>query len=138
MGVRLKFLLILLLTAPLVVWADIEVKQAWMRASPAGLSSTAYMHLFNRGKSPVKINGFSSSEYSIVKLHKTSIINGVSRMDSVDSIVIKPGEKLKLSPGGYHLMMLNPKKKSKSGDKIPLVIKYEGKELKVDLLVKLK
>ena len=52
-----------------------------------------------------------------------SIDNGVMTMRPLDKgLTIKPGKTVKLTPGGYHLMMFDLKGPLKQGDKVPVTL----------------
>jgi copper(I)-binding protein len=40
-------------------------------------------------------------------------------------LVIEPGKTVKLSPGGFHLMLLELKGPLKRGDKLPITLEFE-------------
>jgi copper(I)-binding protein len=40
-------------------------------------------------------------------------------------LTIAPGKTIKLSPGGYHLMLLDLKGPLKQGDKLPVTLEFE-------------
>jgi hypothetical protein len=53
--------------------------------------------------------------------------NGVMTMRLLDkSLAIEPGKTVKLAPGGYHLMMMDPKCPLKQGDKVPVAFEVQG------------
>ena len=42
------------------------------------------------------------------RIARTEIVDGMSRMREVTSLLISPGETVGLAPGGYHLMLMLP------------------------------
>jgi len=82
---------------------------AWIRAMPPGMSMTAgYGRFRNTGAEVVELLSYSSPEFGEVTLHRTEIVDGVSRMRDVSVLPIPPGEAVALEPGGYHLMLMAP------------------------------
>lgn len=52
--------------------------------------------------------------------------NGVMKMRPVEGgLTIDPGKTVKLSPNGYHLMIMDLKSPLKQGEKLPLTLEFE-------------
>ena len=89
--------------------ADLSFDKAWIRPLPPGMKMTAgFGQLHNLGPETLELTSFASPEFGDVSLHRTEIIDGVSRMREVPSLSIAPGETVELAPGGYHLMLMMP------------------------------
>ena len=75
----------------------------------------------------VKIVGAESAGAGVVELHQMSINSaGVMSMRQVEALEIAAGEALELKPGGYHLMLMDLKKKPlAAGDTFPIVLKFQ-------------
>jgi copper(I)-binding protein len=91
----------------------------------------------NTGNSPDKLVGGSSSEVDHIEVHEMSLEGGVMRMRPVSGgIAIEPGKTVILQPGGFHLMLIGPKRSFKVGEHIPATLKFEhAGEVKVDFYV---
>lgn len=101
----------------------LELQQGWVRALPPGKGMTAaYGELHNKSKDTIWLVAYDSEAFSYVSLHKTMIVDGVSRMREQTNVQIEPGEVLKLEPGGLHLMLMNPAFEIRPGDEIEIVI----------------
>jgi copper(I)-binding protein len=82
---------------------------AWIRALPTGSGMTAgFGTLHNPGPTAIQIVSFSSPSFGEVSLHRTEMVNGVSRMREVPVLSIDAGSRIVLEPGGYHLMLMMP------------------------------
>ena len=46
-------------------------------------------------------------------------------LKAVKDLVINPGQRLKLSPGGLHIMLMNRKSKSASTESLPIELKLD-------------
>jgi len=122
-------------TSSSTVAAPAEVKQltitdSWARQSILpNNNSAAYMKISNPTDQDITIIGASASETANnVELHKSFVDEkGVSRMTSVDKIVVPAKTDIELSPGGMHIMLLDLKKSLNVGDKFDIQIKIEGK-----------
>lgn len=87
----------------------LEFNEAWVRAAPPATRMTAaFGVLENHTSSDIELTAWSSPAYADVSLHKTEVIDGVSRMRAVPVLAIPAGESVVLAPGGYHLMLMMP------------------------------
>lgn len=83
--------------------------QGWIRAMPPGMKMTAgFGALVNVTAEPIEIVSFSSPRFRTVTLHKTEVIDGISKMSEVENVALAPGESLEMKPGGHHLMLVGP------------------------------
>lgn len=64
--------------------------------------------LRNSQQKPIEITAFSSPSFSDVSLHRTELVDGVSKMREVPALKLAAGESIVLEPGGYHLMLMMP------------------------------
>jgi copper(I)-binding protein len=88
---------------------DLSFDEAWVRATPPGMKMTAgFGQLRNAGSEAIELVSFSSPEFADVTLHRTELVDGVSRMREVPVLRIPAGETIVLAPGGYHLMLMMP------------------------------
>jgi len=98
----------LALPAAVQAASAITVSDGWMRALPGDLPAGGYFKLHNAGGSPISLVGASSAACGTIMLHKSETMSGMAEMDEVQSIDVPPGATLTFSPGGYHLMCMNP------------------------------
>ena len=106
---------------------DLVISQAWSRATPNGAKIGAgYFTIENKGTTADKLVGVSGEVSDKIEVHEMSMNNGVMKMRAVDGgVTIDPGKTVKLSPGGYHLMIMDLKGPLKQGDKLPLTLQFE-------------
>jgi periplasmic copper chaperone A len=106
---------------------DLVITQAWSRATPGGAKvGGGYLTIENKGTAPDRLIGGSADIAAKVQVHEMSMNNGVMTMRPVDGgLVIEPGKTVKLSPGGFHLMLLDLKGSLKQGDKLPITLEFE-------------
>jgi len=106
---------------------DLVISQAWSRATPNGAKvGTGYLTIENKGKAADKLIGASGDISPKIEVHEMSMNNGVMKMRPVDGgLTIEPGKTVKLSPGGYHLMIMDLKNPLKQGDKLLLTLQFE-------------
>jgi copper(I)-binding protein len=88
--------------------ATVTVSDGWIRALPGNLPAAGYFNLHNAGSTTVSLVGASSPACGMVMLHKTESMNGMAEMADVQSVDVAAGTTFAFSPGGYHLMCMNP------------------------------
>ncbi|KAG0164837.1 hypothetical protein DFQ28_003782 [Apophysomyces sp. BC1034] len=123
------------------VWAaapaDVQVSGCWVRTMPASLPSSAYFTLKNDGDKPVALKGVKAPAFGRVMLHQTRSNGSTSKMVHVDSVDVPANGMLRFAPGGYHVMLEQPKGALKVGTPIPLTLDF-GAAGKLDVQCELK
>ena len=120
----MKKLISLLLVAALPAWAQVTVDTAWVRATVAQQKATgAFMTLTAARDS--KLVAASSPVAGAVEVHEMKMDGDVMRMRQLPALTLPAGRPVTLSPGGYHLMLLELKRPLKDGDKVPLTLEIE-------------
>src|SRR5579872_2057813 len=106
---------------------NLVITQAWSRATPGGAKvGGGYLTITNQGSTPDRLLGGSADIAAKVQVHEMSMNNGVMTMRPVDGgLVIEPGKTVKLTPGGFHLMLLDLKGPLKQGEKLPVTLDFE-------------
>ncbi|MEW6132640.1 MAG: copper chaperone PCu(A)C [Pseudomonadota bacterium] len=124
---RLHALLIsALLMAPAL--ADgIKVENAWIREPAPGQTVVGgFMDITSeKNASVVKA---ASPAIGTVELHEMKMLGDVMQMREIKAIELPAGKTVKLEPGGLHLMLYNPKKPLKAGDRVPLTLTVQSGE----------
>ena len=91
--------------------SKINVSHAWVQEGPPSAEVLAgYMDLQNQSPQAQTLLGARSTDFKSVMLHQTVNKGSMAHMNHTPRIEIKPGSTLQLTPGGYHLMLMNPKK----------------------------
>jgi hypothetical protein len=117
---------------------DLVITQGWTRATPNGAKiGSGYLTIENKGSTPDRLINGSADIAGKVEVHQMAMKNGVMTMRPLDNgLTIDPGKTVKLSPGGYHLMMFDLKSPLKQGDTLPITLKFEkAGEVQVSLAV---
>jgi len=114
----LKLFFILLIIFPVVVLAELEFDDTWIKNLPPTVPVRAgYMRIYNPGSNAVSILSVSSDAFANIEVHQTINQDGLMRMEQVPALTIEPNSQLDLKPGGIHLMM-HPFEPTHPGDKI--------------------
>ena len=117
--------------------AQVEVEQAWSRATPGSVRIAAgYMVVRNKGAAPDRLVSASSPLAERVETHVHIRDGELVRMREVKGYDIPANGRFELKPGGAHLMLINIKAPFKEGDRIPLTLKFErAGEVRTELSV---
>lgn len=120
-------LLLLLLSNPIIAWEKPpEINDFWLQAAPPNAKvMAAYGTLLNQSTDDIVLVDAYSPAFSMTMIHQTKVIDGVAKMLHQGELVIKPSEKLTFKPGGFHIMLMQPKFKVDKGDKIKINLIYK-------------
>ncbi len=109
---------------------DIRISAPWSRATPAAAKvAGGFMTIENTGKTSDFLVGGTLVRSGAVEIHEMAVVNDIMRMRQLpDGLEIKPGEKVTLKPGSYHVMFMELKEPLKEGDAVEgtLVFKQAG------------
>lgn len=134
-----KILYALLLAAPLAS-AQVEVRDAWIRATvPSAKSTGVFMQL--KSKQGGRLVEVRSSVAGVAEIHHMQMDGQMMKMHAVPSLELPAGQTVDLASGGYHVMLMDLKRQLKEGETVPvtLVIRKKGKQTEttaVDVTVK--
>ncbi|WP_318886444.1 copper chaperone PCu(A)C [Sinorhizobium meliloti] len=106
----------------------IEIKHPWSKvAPPVAPVLGGYVTIVNSGTEPDRLLGGSSSIAERFEIHESKTENGVAKMRPLkDGLVIRPGETVKLEPGGSaHIMFVKPSKRPAAGEKFAGTLMFE-------------
>ena len=117
-------LLLLLMPLGSANAAGLTISDAWIRAMPAGIPAGGYFTLHNSGGKTVILTGANSPACGMLMLHQSENMGGMMKMDDIASVEVPAGGTVRFSPGGYHLMCMNPTSAIKPGGKVPVVLEF--------------
>ncbi len=107
--------------------AVVSVRDAWVRETPPGMTMMAgYMALRNNTSRPQVLVAASSSGFETVMIHRTIVKDGMAGMAHESQIELTPNASLIFAPGGYHLMLMSPKRTLRAGDSVAINLKFRG------------
>ncbi len=107
--------------------ADVSVRDAWVREAPPGAAMMAgYMVLQNKTSRSQVLVAASSSSFQTVMIHRTIAKEGMTGMEHAPQIELLPKASLLFAPGGYHLMLLHPKRTLRAGDRVEITLEFRG------------
>jgi copper(I)-binding protein len=132
---RYALFLLALLATP--ASAQIEIENAWARATPPGAKTAAgYMTLRNKSSSPEHLVSAASPAAARVETHVHIHDGEVVRMRPVKGYDIPAHGSFELKPGSAHLMFVDIQRPFKEGEKIAVTLRFErAGERKVEFRV---
>ena len=105
----------------------VSVRDAWVRETPPGMTMMAgYMELRNNTSRPQVLVAASSSGFESVMIHRTIVKDGMAGMVHASQIELTANANLTFAPGGYHLMLMNPKRTLRAGDPVVINLEFRG------------
>jgi periplasmic copper chaperone A len=106
---------------------SIVIEQPWVRATPAGAKvAGGYMTIINTGSEPDRLIGGVLPQAGRFGVHEMKMNGNVMQMREVkEGLEIKPGEKIELSPGAYHVMFTELREPLKQGDTLKGQLRFE-------------
>ena len=127
MRLRSAFVFAALLTA-LAAQAQTTAKDAWVRATVAQQKASGLFAQITSA-SGGKLVGASSPVAGAAEIHEMKMDGEVMRMRALpDGLELPPGKTVELSPGGYHVMLLDLKQTLNAGDTVALTLTVEDKD----------
>jgi copper(I)-binding protein len=126
-----KLIIATLLSLAASAWAqvpaNVEVKDAWVRATVAQQKATgAFMQL--TAKADSRVVQATSPVAGVVEIHEMAMEKDVMKMRAVPALALPAGKTVELKPGGYHVMLMDLKGPVKEGDVVPVSLVVEGKD----------
>jgi len=116
---------------------SIAVKNPWVRWLPNNLPAAGYVTLSNNSDKPIDLVDVSSADYGSAMLHQTVSSGSTQKMVMVDKLTVPAHSEAKIAPGGYHLMLEEPKHKIAPGDNVRLKLHFsDGETVETNFPVK--
>ncbi|MFA7623573.1 MAG: copper chaperone PCu(A)C [Pusillimonas sp.] len=113
-------------TTEMPVAKGVSAQGCWVRLLPAPAPSAGYFVLENDTASEVSLVGAAApQDYGLLMVHQTRHENGMSRMAMIDEVPVPANGKLEFKPGGYHIMLEQPRRDVAVGEtiQVDLVLK---------------
>lgn len=129
---------LVLMASPAFAAGGLTVDGAWVRQAPPGMKMlAAYMTINNGGATERKLVAASGPDFGHIELHRSVITNGVAKMIPQKNMPVPAHGELRLAPGGYHLMLMKPKRTFELGEMLPLTLRFaNGQTITVKAVVK--
>ena len=137
----LKFVIILHALCCLecvVAHEELQINDVWIsEAPPVAKVHAAYLAIHNGTERDTVLRKIESKDYERVEIHESVVSDGQARMKAHPQLIIPANSTMKFEPGGYHLMLINPVRRMRAGDKSGFVFYLDDNEvIEIDALVK--
>jgi copper(I)-binding protein len=93
---------------------------------PGRTVSAGYFTINNTSEQPISLVAASSPWFEKVELHQHSYVDGMMRMQRIDTIVVAPNQTVHLQPGGLHLMLFQPKQSLQLEQQVPIELAFDN------------
>ena len=118
--------------------AHVKAENAWVRASvPGQQASGAFMRL--TAEEPLKLVGVETTAAGVAEVHEMKMDGDVMRMRALpNGLALPAGKTVALTPGGYHVMLMDLKATLPKDSTIPLTLTFKnakGEQSQVELKV---
>ena len=117
---------------------NVDVKDAWVRTSVQGQKATgAFMKI--TAKEGGTLVGVASPVAGVAEVHEMKMDGDVMRMRALpNGLALPAGKTVALTPGGYHVMLIDLKATLPKDSTIPLTLTFKnakGEQSQVELKV---
>ena len=109
---------------PVVRAADLAIYDAYAPAQPLVDVAAAYFVVVNNGDEPDTLVAISSPHADRAQLHKLESREGRMQMTRVDSLPVPARSRVRLAPGGYHVMLHVLEEPLDEGNTVELVATF--------------
>jgi copper(I)-binding protein len=117
----------LLFLAAFPAAAQVEIRNAWVRGTVDGQTSTgAYMQL--KSAESAALIGVECPLVDAAELHEMKMDGNVMKMRSLKRLELPAGRAVELNPGGFHIMLTGLKRALSKGDRVPIRLRIETKD----------
>lgn len=104
----------------------LDIEHPFARATPPGArSGGVFLTVKNNGDRTDRLLAVATPVAGSAELHQMVMDAGVMRMRAVGGVDVKPGDRLVLKPGGYHVMLADLKRPLQANDTFPLTLRFE-------------
>jgi len=105
---------------------DLAIVSPWARAS-IGTSrpAAAFLSVTNRGAESDRLVAIESPVAARAMAHRTTMENGVMKMEPAGAVEIPAGGTVTFKPGGLHIMLMKLRQPLKKGGTLSLTLRFE-------------
>jgi copper(I)-binding protein len=103
---------------------DVQVTNAWARATPGG-AQTAAAYVTILSPTADRLTAAATPAAQKAELHSMTMDGNVMKMRQVDGIDLPAGQAVTLKPGGYHIMLTGLAQPLTEGQTFPLTLTFD-------------
>jgi copper(I)-binding protein len=110
--------------AAFTVHAQVEVSDAWVRATGQGQKATGvFMNL--TAKKATRLVGVKADLTASAEVHEMKMEKDVMKMQAVKALDLPAGQTVALKPGSYHVMLMDLKAPVAQDSQVVLTLLFE-------------
>ena len=119
-----KLLSAVIVLAAVSAQAQVEVTDAWVRATGQGQKATGvFMNL--TAKKATRLVGVKADLTGSAEVHEMKMEKDVMKMQAVKSLDLPAGQTVALKPGSYHVMLMDLKAPVAEDSQVVLTLLFE-------------
>ncbi|HJS18426.1 MAG TPA: copper chaperone PCu(A)C [Anaerolineales bacterium] len=126
--ISMLFLVLVLILSACGASGEVEAHQIWVRPTAQGENAAVYLTIHNHSATADELIGASSPVADVVEIHESKMENDVVQMSMISSIPLGPDEEAILTPGGYHIMLIDINQELVLGEHIGLILHFKNHE----------
>lgn len=131
------FLAAICITSSHAANPDLTLSNAWIREAPPNAKvSAAYLTIRNTGSTPQILLSVNAEHFSHAEIHKSELHGEMARMVKQENVEIPANSSVSFTPGGLHLMLLEPATAPKAGSFIKLSLRFSSAVIDINAEVK--
>ncbi|AJC23521.1 copper chaperone PCu(A)C [Pandoraea pulmonicola] len=116
---------------------SMKVSDCWVQVAPGAAVAAGYFSLTNIGNTTVSLVGATSPAFGMAMLHRSRYEGGIAKMMNVGRVPVPAHATLTFSPGGYHVMLEEPRGTPGKRANILLALTFSnGEQLTTQCVVK--
>ena len=104
---------------------DVTIVHPWSRPAAQGQNGVIYLEIRNQGAAEDRLVAVNTPLATKVEFHRSTMEEGIHRMEMVESIVVPAGGTVELAPGGFHIMLIDLKFMLMAEETIPVTFTFE-------------
>ena len=104
---------------------DLTIVHPWSRPAPQGQNGVIYLEIRNGSAVDDRLIAVGTPLAEKIELHRSTMEDGIHRMQKVESIVVPAGGAVELAPGGLHVMLIGLKFMLMAEETIPVTFTFE-------------
>lgn len=121
----------LFLLSTQVYAGDVQIKDAWARATAPGQVNGS-VGVVITSKKDARLIAVKSAVAESAEIHTMTMDNGVMQMRQLDYLELPANQPVTLGPGGNHLMLFGLKRPLKEGSTLPLTLTVQFADKKTE------
>jgi copper(I)-binding protein len=119
-----KILATLFVLATAAAQAQVDVTDAWVRATGKGQKATGvFMNL--TAKKATRLVGIKTNLTPVAEVHEMKMEKDVMKMQAIKALDLPAGQTVSLKPGSYHGMLMDLKAPVEEGSHVVLTLLFE-------------